>query len=87
MRSDTDTVTSASLRVGRAQETDRISRLWFVEAVRSLTNAGGNTTDSASLKPTSSSASTQTARRERVARSAGSDMAFIARSRQAVRPT
>ncbi len=46
--SDTDTVTSASLRIGRAQETVNISRLLFVEAVRSLTSTGGNITDSAS---------------------------------------
>ncbi len=37
--SDTDTVTSASLRLGRAQETANISRLLFVEAVRSLTRS------------------------------------------------
>jgi translocation and assembly module TamA len=49
--SDTDTVTSARLRVGRAQETANISRLVFVEAERSLTRSnadGGVTTDSAS---------------------------------------
>jgi translocation and assembly module TamA len=37
--SDSDSVTSASLRVGRAQETKNISRLLFVEAVRSLTRS------------------------------------------------
>lgn len=45
--SDTDTVTSGSLRVGRAQETRNISRLLFVEAVRSLTRSDAGT-DSAS---------------------------------------
>lgn len=45
--SDTDSVTSASLRVGRAQETENISRLFFVETVRSLTRSAGGT-DSAS---------------------------------------
>ncbi len=34
-QSDTDTVTDAQLRVGRAQDTKRISRLVFVEALRS----------------------------------------------------
>ena len=37
--SDTDVVTSARLRVGRAQETKDISRLIFVEAERSLTRS------------------------------------------------
>lgn len=45
--SDTDTVTSAGLRVGRAQETANISRLLFVEAVRSLTRSDADL-DSAS---------------------------------------
>lgn len=36
-KSDTDTVTSAGLRVGRAQERAGISRLFFVETVHSLT--------------------------------------------------
>lgn len=45
--SDTDTVTSGRLRVGRAQETRNISRLLFVEAVRSLTRSDAGT-DSAS---------------------------------------
>lgn len=35
LRSDTDTVTDVDLRLGRAQETKRISRLAFVEALRS----------------------------------------------------
>ena len=45
--SDTDTVSSGSLRVGRAQETTNISRLLFVEAERSLTRSDAGT-DSAS---------------------------------------
>ncbi len=40
--SDTDIVSSARVRLGRAQETQRISRLLFAEAERSLTrNAAG----------------------------------------------
>jgi translocation and assembly module TamA len=38
-RSDSDTVSSASLRLGRAQETGDISRLYYVEAARSLTRS------------------------------------------------
>jgi len=46
--SDDDVVTSARLRVGRAQETKRISRLLFAEAERSLTrNAAGKQTSTA----------------------------------------
>jgi translocation and assembly module TamA len=46
--SDTDTVFNGSLRVGRAQDTKRISRLAFVEADRSVTkNALGTSTANA----------------------------------------
>jgi translocation and assembly module TamA len=47
--SDTDDVTSASLRIGRAQETKRISRLLFVEAVRSLTRSDAGTTGASAV--------------------------------------
>lgn len=51
LESDTDVVTSARLRVGRAQETGRISRLVFAEAERSLTrsDAGRTRADALSL--------------------------------------
>lgn len=50
LESDTDAVTSARLRGGRAQETKRISRLYFIEAERSVTrsDAGRTTSDALS---------------------------------------
>ncbi len=47
--SDTDVVTSGRLRVGRAQETKRISRLIFVETERSLTRNAAGTQGSTAL--------------------------------------
>ncbi len=47
--SDTDIVTSGRLRVGRAQETKRISRLLFVETERSLTRSTAGKQGSTSL--------------------------------------
>ena len=47
--SDTDLVSSARLRLGRAQETRRISRLLFAEAERSLTRNAAGTQGSNSL--------------------------------------
>lgn len=47
--SDTDVVSSARLRLGRAQETKRFSRLLFAEAERSLTRNAAGTQGSSSL--------------------------------------
>ncbi|MED5622355.1 autotransporter assembly complex protein TamA [Ideonella sp. BN130291] len=49
--SDTDTVTSGRVRVGRAQETKTMSRLAFAEAERSVTRSalGRSTSDSLAL--------------------------------------
>ena len=47
--SDNDVVTSGRLRLGRAQETKRISRLLFAEAERSLTRNAAGTQGSNSL--------------------------------------
>jgi len=47
--SDTDTVFSGSLRVGRAQDKQRISRLYFVEADRSVTKNALSTSTSNAL--------------------------------------
>ena len=46
IESDTDTVTSQRLRVGRAQDTQRIDRLVFVEAERSLRRTAASREDS-----------------------------------------